>query len=100
MVADLVDKLFDFFGAARLHVQPQQRFRIGHAQVEPAAVAEVDEAERTAVENQLAQEHAVLAGGLPRAIEIGVQRYLGKPYQELDLMRNVYDLLGIARVRE
>ena len=34
-----------------------------------------------------------------RAFEIGVQRYLGKPYQELDLMRNVYDLLGIARVR-
>ncbi|KLD73887.1 transcriptional regulator, partial [Xanthomonas hyacinthi DSM 19077] len=35
-----------------------------------------------------------------RAFEIGVQRYLGKPYQELDLMRNVYDLLGVARVRE
>jgi chemosensory pili system protein ChpA (sensor histidine kinase/response regulator) len=35
-----------------------------------------------------------------RAFEIGVQRYLGKPYQELDLMRNVYDLLGIARVRQ
>ncbi|MFT4248269.1 MAG: Hpt domain-containing protein [Pseudomonas sp.] len=35
-----------------------------------------------------------------RAFEIGVRRYLGKPYQELDLMRNVYDLLGIARVRE
>ena len=34
-----------------------------------------------------------------RAFEIGVQRYRGKPYQELDLMRNVYDLLGIARVR-
>ena len=35
-----------------------------------------------------------------RALEIGVQRYMGKPYQELDLMRNVYDLVGIARVRE
>ncbi|MCY7312993.1 MAG: response regulator [Pseudoxanthomonas sp.] len=35
-----------------------------------------------------------------RAMEIGVQRYMGKPYQELDLMRNVYDLLGISRVRE
>src|SRR5690606_20602058 len=35
-----------------------------------------------------------------RAFEIGVQRYLGKPYQELDLMRNVYDLLGIARARD
>ncbi len=35
-----------------------------------------------------------------RAFELGVQRYLGKPYQELDLMRNVYDLLGIARVRD
>jgi len=35
-----------------------------------------------------------------RAFDIGVQRYMGKPYQELDLMRNVYDLLGIARARE
>lgn len=35
-----------------------------------------------------------------RALKIGVQRYLGKPYQELDLMRNVFDLLGIARARE
>ena len=35
-----------------------------------------------------------------RAMAIGVNEYLGKPYQELDLMRNVYDLLGIARVRE
>ncbi|QBH04482.1 Hpt domain-containing protein [Xanthomonas oryzae] len=35
-----------------------------------------------------------------RAFQIGVQRYLGKPYQELDLMRNVYDMLGIARVRD
>lgn len=35
-----------------------------------------------------------------RAFDIGVQRYMGKPYQELDLMRNVYDLLGMARVRE
>jgi chemosensory pili system protein ChpA (sensor histidine kinase/response regulator) len=35
-----------------------------------------------------------------RAFELGVRRYMGKPYQELDLMRNVYDLLGIARVRE
>ncbi len=28
-----------------------------------------------------------------RAFEIGVQRYLGKPYQEHELMRNVFDLL-------
>lgn len=35
-----------------------------------------------------------------RAFEIGVQRYLGKPYQEFDLMKNVYDLLGVVRVRE
>ncbi len=28
-----------------------------------------------------------------RAFEIGVERYLGKPYQENELMRNVYDLL-------
>ncbi|MGI8560279.1 MAG: response regulator, partial [Luteimonas sp.] len=31
-----------------------------------------------------------------RALEIGVQRYLGKPYQEPELMRNVYELLEIA----
>jgi chemosensory pili system protein ChpA (sensor histidine kinase/response regulator) len=29
-----------------------------------------------------------------RAFEIGVNRYLGKPYQEAELMRNVFDLLG------
>ncbi|MDH5822202.1 Hpt domain-containing protein [Luteimonas sp. RD2P54] len=29
-----------------------------------------------------------------RAFEIGVERYLGKPYQENELMRNVLDLLG------
>ncbi len=28
-----------------------------------------------------------------RAFEIGVNRYLGKPYQEAELMRNVFDLL-------
>ncbi|ALN65516.1 histidine kinase-, DNA gyrase B-, and HSP90-like ATPase family protein [Lysobacter antibioticus] len=32
-----------------------------------------------------------------RAFEIGVERYLGKPYQELELIRNVFELLGIAR---
>ncbi|HEY0502732.1 MAG TPA: Hpt domain-containing protein, partial [Lysobacter sp.] len=30
-----------------------------------------------------------------RAFEIGVERYLGKPYQEPELIRNVYELLGI-----
>jgi chemosensory pili system protein ChpA (sensor histidine kinase/response regulator) len=30
-----------------------------------------------------------------RALEIGVNRYLGKPYQEPELMRNVFELLGI-----
>jgi chemosensory pili system protein ChpA (sensor histidine kinase/response regulator) len=30
-----------------------------------------------------------------RAFEIGVERYLGKPYQEQELIRNVYELLGI-----
>jgi chemosensory pili system protein ChpA (sensor histidine kinase/response regulator) len=29
-----------------------------------------------------------------RAFEIGVQRYLGKPYQEHELMRNVFELLA------
>jgi chemosensory pili system protein ChpA (sensor histidine kinase/response regulator) len=29
-----------------------------------------------------------------RAYEIGVQRYLGKPYQEADLMRNIQEMLG------
>ncbi len=33
-----------------------------------------------------------------RALEIGVQRYLGKPYQEPELMRNVFDLLGTGPV--
>ncbi|MEJ7745289.1 MAG: response regulator, partial [Luteimonas sp.] len=32
-----------------------------------------------------------------RAMDIGVQRYLGKPYQEPELMRNVFDLLGLKR---
>lgn len=32
-----------------------------------------------------------------RAMDLGVNRYLGKPYQEPELMRNVFDLLGIAR---
>ena len=32
-----------------------------------------------------------------RAMELGVQRYLGKPYQEVELMRNVFDLLGVER---
>ena len=35
-----------------------------------------------------------------RAFEIGVNRYLGKPYQEPELMRNVYELLGIDRDHE
>jgi chemosensory pili system protein ChpA (sensor histidine kinase/response regulator) len=30
-----------------------------------------------------------------RAMDIGVDRYLGKPYQELELMRNVFDVLGM-----
>jgi chemosensory pili system protein ChpA (sensor histidine kinase/response regulator) len=32
-----------------------------------------------------------------RAMDIGVDRYLGKPYQEPELMRNVYELLRIER---
>jgi len=28
-----------------------------------------------------------------RALEVGVDRYLGKPYQETDLLRNVQDAL-------
>ncbi|QDH70808.1 response regulator [Lysobacter alkalisoli] len=32
-----------------------------------------------------------------RAMEIGVDRYLGKPYQEPELLRNVYELLGIEQ---
>jgi chemosensory pili system protein ChpA (sensor histidine kinase/response regulator) len=30
-----------------------------------------------------------------RAMDIGVDRYLGKPYQENELMRNVFDVLGM-----
>jgi chemosensory pili system protein ChpA (sensor histidine kinase/response regulator) len=32
-----------------------------------------------------------------RAFEIGVDRYLGKPYQENDLMRNVQEILKVGR---
>jgi len=32
-----------------------------------------------------------------RAFEIGVDRYLGKPYQEADLLRNVDEILKVAR---
>jgi len=35
-----------------------------------------------------------------RAFDLGVNRYLGKPYQEPELMRNVYELLGIERGHE
>ncbi|MDQ3288108.1 MAG: Hpt domain-containing protein [Pseudomonadota bacterium] len=31
-----------------------------------------------------------------RAFEIGVERYLGKPYQEPELMRNVFEMLGMT----
>ncbi|MDQ3160849.1 MAG: Hpt domain-containing protein [Pseudomonadota bacterium] len=33
-----------------------------------------------------------------RAMELGVQGYLGKPYQEVELMRNVFALLGVEHV--
>jgi chemosensory pili system protein ChpA (sensor histidine kinase/response regulator) len=33
-----------------------------------------------------------------RALEIGVERYLGKPYQEADLLRHVQEILGMERV--
>ncbi|HEY1070749.1 MAG TPA: Hpt domain-containing protein [Thermomonas sp.] len=33
-----------------------------------------------------------------RAFEIGVERYLGKPYQEVELMRQVFELLGLEHV--
>ncbi|MCI4567810.1 Hpt domain-containing protein [Lysobacter sp. CFH 32150] len=35
-----------------------------------------------------------------RAFEIGVERYLGKPYQEHELLRNVFDLLAQQRANE
>lgn len=35
-----------------------------------------------------------------RAMEIGVERYLGKPYQEHDLLANLHELLGEADVRD
>ena len=38
---DLVDDLLDRLGGAGLDVEPQQRFGVGHPQVEPAAVTEV-----------------------------------------------------------
>ncbi|MGH8108325.1 MAG: response regulator, partial [Arenimonas sp.] len=33
-----------------------------------------------------------------RAMDIGVDRYLGKPYQENELMRNVFEILGMEPV--
>jgi chemosensory pili system protein ChpA (sensor histidine kinase/response regulator) len=33
-----------------------------------------------------------------RAMDIGVDRYLGKPYQENELMRNVFEILGMEAV--
>jgi chemosensory pili system protein ChpA (sensor histidine kinase/response regulator) len=33
-----------------------------------------------------------------RAMDIGVNRYLGKPYQEPELMRNVFEMLGLESV--
>ena len=33
-----------------------------------------------------------------RAMDIGVQGYLGKPYQEVELMRSVFELLGVEHV--
>jgi chemosensory pili system protein ChpA (sensor histidine kinase/response regulator) len=33
-----------------------------------------------------------------RALEVGVERYLGKPYQEADLLQNVQDALRASRV--
>jgi chemosensory pili system protein ChpA (sensor histidine kinase/response regulator) len=35
-----------------------------------------------------------------RAMDIGVDRYLGKPYQEPELMRNVFDVLGMEATSE
>ena len=35
-----------------------------------------------------------------RAMDIGVNRYLGKPYQELELMRNVFEMLGMEAVND
>ena len=32
-----------------------------------------------------------------RAMQLGVERYLGKPYQEAELLRNVFELLGLER---
>ena len=33
-----------------------------------------------------------------RAMDLGVERYLGKPYQEVELMRNVFELLQLEPV--
>jgi len=35
-----------------------------------------------------------------RAFDIGVNRYLGKPYQEHELLRNVFELLAQVRADE
>src|SRR6476620_9730370 len=45
-------------------------------------LAEVEEADRTQVENELAVEHEKLAGGLPRAVEIGVIDEIVEPTKD------------------
>lgn len=64
-------------GATRVFAWPDAEIAVmGHVAavriLHRRRLAEVDEAERPGVENQLADEHAKLAGGLPRAMEIGV----------------------------
>jgi acetyl-CoA/propionyl-CoA carboxylase carboxyl transferase subunit len=44
-------------------------------------LAEVAEEDRTQVENELAAEHEVLSGGLPRAIEIDVVDEIIEPWR-------------------
>lgn len=64
-------------GATRVFAWPDAEIAVmGHVAairiLHRRRLAETDGEERTAMENQLAAEHAVLAGGLQRALEIGV----------------------------
>jgi acetyl-CoA/propionyl-CoA carboxylase carboxyl transferase subunit len=46
-------------------------------------LAEIDDAERPAVEAELAAEHDTLSGGLPRAVQIGVVDEIIEPTKTL-----------------
>jgi acetyl-CoA/propionyl-CoA carboxylase carboxyl transferase subunit len=71
-------------GATRVFAWPSAEVAVmGHVAavriLHRRKLAEVSEEERTRVESELAEEHAKLTGGLPRAVEIGVVDEIVEP---------------------